>query len=79
MDKTLRKAMMLRFKLKNHANKSKETKDIKIYKQQRYLVVDLNKNSKYLYFTKLDICQESKPFWNACKPYFANKCCDTSN
>ena len=50
MDKTLRKAMMLRFKLTNYANKSKDTKDIKIYKQQRYLVADLNKNSKDLYF-----------------------------
>ena len=79
MDKTLRKAMMLRLKLTNYANKSKDTKDIKIYKQQRYLVADLNKNNKDLYFSKLDIYKESKPFWNACKPYFTNKCVDTSS
>ena len=49
MNKTLRKAIMLRSKLKNRANKSKDTKDIKMYKQQRNLVVRLNKDSKYSY------------------------------
>ena len=49
MNKTLRKAIMLRSKLKNRANKSKDTKDIKMYKQQLNLVVRLNKDSKYSY------------------------------
>ena len=73
MNKTLRKAIMLRSKLKNRANKSKDTRDIKMYKQQRNLVVRLNKDSKYSYFSNLDIRKESKPFWNACTPYFTNK------
>ena len=60
-------------KLKNRENKSKDTRDIKMYKQQRNLVVRLNKDSKYSYFSNLDISKESKPFWNACKPYFTNK------
>ena len=80
MNKTLRKAIMMRSKLKNRENKSKDTRDIKMYKQQRNLVVRLNKDSKYSYFSNLDISKESKPFWNACKPYFTNKHsrCDTS-
>ena len=44
-----------------------------MYKQQRNLVVSLNKDSKYSYFSNLDIRKESKPFSNACKPYFTNK------
>ena len=73
MNKTLRKAIILGSKLKNRANKSKDTRDIKMYKQQRNLVVRLNKDSKYSYFSNLDIRKESKPFWNACTPYFTNK------
>ena len=73
MNKTLRKAIMLRSKLKNHANRSKETRYIKMCKQHRNLVVRLNRESKNSYFSNLDMRKESKPFWNACKPYFANK------
>ena len=43
MSKTLRKAIMLGSKLKNRANRSRDTRDIKMYKQQRDLVVRLNK------------------------------------
>ena len=64
---------MLRSKLKNRVNKSKGTRDIKMYKQHRKLVARLIKDSKYSYFSDLDIRKESKPFWNACKPYFTNK------
>ena len=64
---------MLRSKLKNRVNKNKETRDIKIYKQQPNVVVRLNKDSKYSYFSNLDIRKKSKPFWNACKLYFTNK------
>ena len=71
---------MLRSKLKNRASQIKDTRDIKMYKQQRNLVVRLNKDSKYSYFSNLDIQKESKPFWNAWKPFFKNKYCrhDTS-
>ena len=73
MNKTLRKAIMLRSKLKNRENKSKDRRDIKMYKQQRNLVVHLNKDSKYSYFSNLDTRKESKQFWNVCTPYFTNK------
>ena len=39
---SLRKAIMLWAKLKNRANRSKDTRDIKMYKQQRNLVIRLN-------------------------------------
>ena len=61
MNKILRKAIMLRSKLKNQANKIKVTRDIKMYKQQRHLEVRLNKDSKYSYFSNLHIRKESKP------------------
>ena len=49
MNKTLRKAIMLRSKLKSRASGSKDTRDIKMYKQQRNLVVRLNKDSNFSY------------------------------
>ena len=64
---------MLRSKLKNRANRSKDTRDIKMYNQQRNLVVHLNKDSKFSYFSNLHIRKASKPFWNASKPHFTNK------
>ena len=73
MNKTLRKAITLRSKLKFRGNKHKDTKDINMYREQRNLIVHLNKDRKYSYFSNLDIRKESKPFWNACKPYFTNK------
>ena len=73
MNKTLRKAALLRSKLKIRANKSKNTRDINMYKEQRNLVVRLNKDTKYSYFSNLDIRKESKPFWNVREPYFTNK------
>ena len=51
---------MLKSKLKNWANTSKDTRDIKMYKQQGNLVVRLNKDSKYSNFSNLDIRKESK-------------------
>ena len=40
MNKNFRKVIMLRFKLKKRANESKDTTDIKMYKQQPNLVGD---------------------------------------
>ena len=53
---------MLRSKLKNRENRSKDKRDIKMYKQQRNLVVRLKKDSKFSYFSNLDIRKESRPF-----------------
>ena len=64
---------MKRSKLKNIANKTKNTSDIMKYKKQRNYVVQLNKKAKLEYFNNFDSSQESKPFWVKCKPYFSNK------
>ena len=47
MNKTLRKAIILGPKLKNRAYKSIDTRDIKMYKQQRNFLERSNKYSKY--------------------------------
>ena len=73
INKTLRHEIMKRSKLKNIANKTKNTSDIMKYKKQRNYVVQLNKKAKLEYFNNIDSSQESKPFWVKCKPYFSNK------
>ena len=69
----LRKAIMKRSRLKNKANKSKDPLDIAEYKKQRNLVVSLNRQSKMDYFNSISSSNDSKHFWNTCKPYFSNK------
>ena len=72
-NKNLRQQIMIRSRLKNKANKSKNPIDISRFKRQRNLVANLNKQAKLQYFEKLSVDCNSKPFWNACKPYFSNK------
>ena len=69
----LRKQIMIRSRLKNKANKSKNPVDIAKFKRQRNLAANLNKQPKLQYFEKLSVDCNSKPFWKACKPYFSNK------
>ena len=65
---------MIRSRLKNKANKSKNPIDIVKFKRQRNLGTNkLNKQAKLQYFEKLSVDCNSKPFWKACKPYFSNK------
>ena len=71
-NKSLRKQIMIRSRLKNKANKSKNPIDIVKFKRQRNLVTNLNKQAKLQYFEKLSTNCNSKPFWKACKPYFSN-------
>ena len=71
--KNLRKKIMIRSRLKNKANKSKNPIDLAKFKRQRNLVANLNKRAKLQYFEKISVDCNSKPFWKACKPYFLNK------
>jgi len=64
---------MKRSQLKNKANKTQKTIDIRNYKKQRNHVVKLNKQYKKDHFDKLNPKKDSKPFWESCKPYFSNK------
>ena len=68
----LRQAIMKRSRLKNKANKTKNHLDIRNYKKQRNMVVNLNKEAKPQYFNNYD-STNTKPFWENCKPYFSNK------
>ena len=51
--KTLRKAIMLRSRLKNKANKSKLTDDILLFKKQPNLIVSLNRKEKKSSFSNI--------------------------
>ena len=72
MNKMLRQAIMTRSRLKNKANKTKNHLDIRNYKKQRNIVVNLNKEAKLQYFNNY-YSTNTKPFWENCKPYFSNK------
>ena len=67
--KLIRKEIMKRSRLKNVANKTCNENDIAAYKQQRNLVVKLNRQ-KELYFSKIDTDSAKFSLWNACKTFF---------
>ena len=73
--KNLRKAIMTRSRLKVLANKTKKPEDMVRYKQQRNLVVRLNKQAKKDFFSKTE--NKPKHFWEAVKPIFSEKDCGT--
>ena len=73
ISKTLRKEMMKRARLKNIANKSGLPEDVFRYKRQRNFVVALNKKEKKSYFANVEIKDDQKSFWDAYKPFLANK------
>ena len=64
---------MKRSQLKITANKT--SKDINLYKfrKQGNLVVNLNKKEKKKFLNSLSIGNDSKPFWETCKPFFSKK------
>ena len=73
MNNNLRWAFMKRSKLNNKANKTKNPLHIMNYEKQRDYVTKLNKTAKLEYFSNLKLVKDNKPFWEKCKPYFANK------
>ena len=73
VSKQLKKEMMKRAHLKNLFNKSHSEIDFKNYKQQRNLVVALNKKEKRTFFANIEISTDKKSFWKACKPFLSSK------
>ena len=65
--------MMKRAHLKNLFNKSHSESDLNNYKQQRNLVVALNRKEKKSFFANIDISTDKKSFWKACKPFLSSK------
>ena len=74
MSKTLRKAIMLRTRLKNRSVKTRNEADFQRCRLQRNLVVKLNKRAKREYFGNLDMnsIKDNKSFWKKLKPLFSN-------
>ena len=72
INKILRNVFMKRSQLKNKANKTKSVDDLIKYKKQRNLVVKLYKNCKKEFFDNLETKNNSKSFWNKCKPHLSN-------
>ena len=74
MSKTLRKAMMQRTRLKNKANKSHDEGDLQRYREQRNLIVKMNRHAKKEYFKNLDPkdVTKSKRFWKTLKPMLSD-------
>ena len=72
--KELRKAMMLRTRLKKIANKSGSEYDIKRYRVQRNLVVKMNKDAKRTYYSKVNPTEagKEKNFWKTFRPLFSS-------
>jgi hypothetical protein len=70
--KSLRKAIMIRSRLKNIANITKDPEDWRNYCNQRNLVVKLNRRAKVSYFNSADIKMGGN-FWKTCKPFFSDK------
>ena len=70
--KELRKAIMVRTNLKKVANKSGSTEDMRKYKDQRNLVVKLNRRKKREYFESIQskTIENDKQFWKSVKPLF---------
>ena len=71
--KDLRKAIMLRSKLKRISNKTKLPEDVARYQCQRNFFVNINGKAKKSFFSKNDPKQSPKGFWDTFKPFFSNK------
>ena len=63
------------YKLKNIVNKTKSELDIRKYRNQRNLVVKLNRKSRRDYFKSIQSksIENDKKFWKTVKPLFTNK------
>ena len=73
LSKRLRKEIMKRSQLKSIANKTGKDIDLYNFRKQRNLVVTHNKKQKKICLNSLAIENDSKLFWETCKPYFFNK------
>ena len=71
MSKTLRKAIMLRTRLKNRSVKTRNEADFQRYCQQRNLIVKLNKRAKREYYGNLHMnsIKDKKLFWKKLKTF----------
>ena len=76
MNRTLRKAIMTRSKLKRRCKLDRTTINFENYKKQRNIFVNLLRKSKKQYFNNIDVknVTYNKKFWKTIRPKFSNKC-----
>ena len=81
MSKALRKAIMVRSKLKNKYKKSRTGENWNSYKKQRNFRVNLLRKTKKEYFSDLNVknITDNKAFWKTIKPYSSNKGLNSSS
>ena len=76
MNKTLRKAIISRSKLKRRYNLDRIIINFENYKEQRNICVNLLRKSKKQYFKNIDVknVTDNKKFRKTMTPKFSNKC-----
>ena len=81
MIKSLRKAIMLRSRLKNNLNKQRSDENWDNYKKQMNFSVKLPRKTKEKYFSDINVksISDNKRFWKTIKPFFFNKGLNTNN
>ena len=74
MTKTLRKAIMIRYRLKNCFHKTRSNENWLLYKTQRKLCSKLWRKTKKDYFSKVDpkLVSGNKNCWRTIKPYLSD-------
>ena len=79
--KSLRKAIMLRSRLKNNFNKQRSDENWDNYKKQRNFCVKLLRQTKEKYFSDINVksISDNKKFWKTIKPFFSNKGLNTNS
>ena len=75
MNRTLRKAIMIRSRLKNKYYKNRTVENWEAFRKQRNLCVKLFKTEKRNFYRNLDISQvtDNKLFWKTVKPFISDK------
>ena len=81
MTKSLRKAIMLRSRLKNNFNKQRSDENWDNYKKQRNFCVKLLRQTKEKYFSDVNVksISDNKKFWKTIKQVFSNNGLNTNN
>ena len=81
MTKALRKAIVIRSRLKIAYLKTRNSKNWENYKNQRNFCTNLLKKSKSEYFRNLNIrdLNDNKKFWKRNKSFFSDKGLQTNN
>ena len=75
MNRTLRKAFMLRTTLKNRYNKNRTADNWDAFRRQLDFCVKLSRKVKREFYNQLDISEltDNKKFWKTIKPFISDK------